>query len=274
MRSWSAGLTAVEGGEVDEQAEHPRPLDVAEELVAEAATLAGALDQAGDVGDDELRAVTEADDAEVRLERGERVVGDLRLGRRDHADQRALADVREPDEGDVGHQLQLELEPALLTVLALLGEARSPPLVGQEPGVAAPAAAAGGGQPPIAVSQQLGQQLPGVEVLDDGALRHGDLQVLATPTVEVLALAVDAVAGASMWVVAEGEQRGDVVVGDEPDVAALAAVTAVRPAEGLGPLAPERHAACSPIASAHVELGLVDELRHSDTLPTGVTPLP
>ena len=48
----------------------------------------------------------------LRLERGERVVGDLRLGRADHADQRALADVGEADEGDVGHQLQLELQPA------------------------------------------------------------------------------------------------------------------------------------------------------------------
>ena len=120
------GRGAVERGEVDEQAQHPGPLDVAEELVAEAAALAGALDQAGDVGDDELGGVVEADDAEVRLERRERVVGDLRLGRRDHADQRALADVGEADEGDVGHQLQLELEPALLAVLALLGEARAP----------------------------------------------------------------------------------------------------------------------------------------------------
>ena len=42
------------------------------------------------------------------------------------ADQRALADVREADEGDVGHQLQLELQPALLAVLALLGERRAP----------------------------------------------------------------------------------------------------------------------------------------------------
>ena len=53
--------------------------------------------------------LSSAHDTEVRLERGERVVGDLRLGRADDADERALADVREPDERDVGHQLQLEL---------------------------------------------------------------------------------------------------------------------------------------------------------------------
>jgi hypothetical protein len=34
--------------------EHPRALDVREELVAEAVALAAPLDQPGDVGDDEL----------------------------------------------------------------------------------------------------------------------------------------------------------------------------------------------------------------------------
>ena len=42
------------------------------------------------------------------------------------------------------------------------------------------------------------------------------------------------------------------MVGDEPDVAALAAVTAVRPAESLGAFATECHAACSPIAAAQL----------------------
>ena len=96
----------------------PRPLPFAR-----------ALDEPGDVGDDELGVVAEPHHAEVGLERGERVVGDLGLGRRDAGDQRALADVREADERDVGHQLQLEPQPALLAVLALLGERRRPPPV-------------------------------------------------------------------------------------------------------------------------------------------------
>ena len=125
---------AVERGEVDQQAQHAGPLDVAEELVPEPTALARPLDQPGDVGDDELVVVVEAHHAEVGLERRERVVGDLRLGRRDDADQRALADVREPDQGDVGHQPDLQLEPALLAVLALLGERRRPAAVGEEAG--------------------------------------------------------------------------------------------------------------------------------------------
>ena len=130
--------------EVDEHDQHPRPLDVAQELVPEAPALARPLDEPGDVGDHELVAVVEAHDAEVGLERGERVVGDLGLGRRDRARSACdLPTLGKPDERDVGHQLQLEPQPALLARLALLGERRRPPAVGEEPGVAPAAPAAG-----------------------------------------------------------------------------------------------------------------------------------
>ena len=62
---------------MDEQA---RALDVGEELVAEPGAAARALDQAGDVGEDEL-AVVGVERAEDGLERRERVVADLRAPR-------------------------------------------------------------------------------------------------------------------------------------------------------------------------------------------------
>ncbi len=198
--------------------------------MAETVALARSLDQARDVGDDELGVVVDAHHTEVRLERRERIVGDLRLRCRDHADERRLADVREPDERDVGHQAEFEPQPALLTVLALLGEARCATLVRQELGVAAAAAAACSGEPPVAVVDEFGEQFTGVQVEHDGAHRHVDLERLTAAAVQVLALAVDAVVGAAVRVVTEREQRRHVVVGDQPDVAAVAAVAAVRAA--------------------------------------------
>ena len=73
---------------VDDVDQDPRPLDVAQERVAEAGARAGAFDQAGDVGDRRpaVVLVAEVQHAEVRLQGGERVVGDLgdepRSGRR------------------------------------------------------------------------------------------------------------------------------------------------------------------------------------------------
>ena len=49
-------LGGVALGRVDHVQEQPRALEVGEELVAEPDALARALDQAGDVGDGELRA--------------------------------------------------------------------------------------------------------------------------------------------------------------------------------------------------------------------------
>ena len=55
-----------------------------------------------------LRSSLMLHDAEIRRERRERVVGDLRLRRRDARDQRGLAGVGKPTRPDVGEQLQLQ----------------------------------------------------------------------------------------------------------------------------------------------------------------------
>ena len=52
-------------------------------------------------------------DAEVRLQRGEGIVGDLGARRRDARDQRALAGVGIADQADIGEQLQLQAQLAL-----------------------------------------------------------------------------------------------------------------------------------------------------------------
>ena len=69
----------LDGGHVDDVHQDAAPLDVAEELQAEALALAGAGDQARDVGDG-VADLTGLDDAEVGHQGGERVVRDLRPG--------------------------------------------------------------------------------------------------------------------------------------------------------------------------------------------------
>ena len=69
-------------GRVDEMDERAAALDMAEEAVAEAVAFMRALDEAGNVGEDEIAPV-DADDAEAGMEGGERIVGDFRLGGRD-----------------------------------------------------------------------------------------------------------------------------------------------------------------------------------------------
>src|SRR5262249_56452137 len=109
--------------------------------VAQPSALGRPLDEAWDVGEHEV-VIPRPDDTQVRLEGREGIVGDFRTGRADGRDERRLARVREAHEGGVGHETEVEAEPLLLAVLALLGEARRPARVRQEAGVAAPTAPA------------------------------------------------------------------------------------------------------------------------------------
>ena len=116
-------FAGVLAGAVDQMQQHAAALDVAEEAVAEAGAFVRAFDQAGDVGQHELAAVA-LDHAELRVERGERIVGDLRLRRADRGEEGGLAGVRQADEAGVGDQLQPQPDPALLARLAGIGVAR------------------------------------------------------------------------------------------------------------------------------------------------------
>ena len=61
--------------------QHGGALDMAEEAVADAGALMRAFDQPGNVGEHEVGAV-DPHHAEIGVERGEGIVGDLRLGAR------------------------------------------------------------------------------------------------------------------------------------------------------------------------------------------------
>ena len=73
-----------------------------------------------------------------------------------------------------------------------------------------------------------------------------------------------AVGGAAERMVPEAEQRRLVHRRDQPHVAAVAPVAAVRAAPVDVGLAAPRHRPGSPVAGARVQLGLVDESGHGE----------
>ena len=160
---------ALQGGAVQDVHQHRAALDVPQELVAQALALGGAGDQAGHVGDGVDR-LARADHAEVRDQGGERVVGDLRLGRGHRRDQRGLAGAGVADQGHVGDRLQLQGELAVLAGLAEQREAGGLALGGGQRGVAQAADAAVRDDEAGAGADQVGDHLAG-GVLDHGAAR-------------------------------------------------------------------------------------------------------
>ena len=79
----------------------------------EADALARPFDQARHVGDGQLAAVRRLDGAEHRLERRERIVGDLGRRVRETPQERRLAGVRQPGQRRVRDELQSELQRRL-----------------------------------------------------------------------------------------------------------------------------------------------------------------
>ena len=101
---------------------------------------------------------------------------------------------------------------------------------------------------------------------DDRAVRYAQFEVGAVGAVAVAARALLAVAGALVRVVVEVEQGVHVLVDDEHDIAAAAAVTAVRAAERLELLAVDRGDAVAAVAGGEVQHDAVDEARHAAPL--------
>ena len=258
-----------------------RAFDMLEKAYAEASARRGARNEAGDVGDDEARAnvLTAADrrgrpavgadpdDAEVRHQRGERIVGDLRPSARDRADEGALAHVREAEQAHVGHHFQLEAELHLLPRLARLGPARRAVERRREVDVPPTAATAAGDDDLLLDGVDIEEQRArlGVESLRaDGDLHD---EVGATLAVLVFTASGLAALGGQAARQLHVEQRRLAGIAHEDDIAALAAIAARGAAVRDVLLAAERDAPVAPVAGEHLHLARIDEL-HADCLRT------
>ena len=111
-------------GAVDQMQQHAAALDMAEEAVAEAGAFMRALDQARECRRARTRAPSTADHAELRVQRREGVVGDLRPGGAHRREKGRLPGVGQPDDAGIGDQLEAQPDGALLARLAGIGVAR------------------------------------------------------------------------------------------------------------------------------------------------------
>src|SRR6266404_6310610 len=120
-----------------------------------------ALDDTGNIRGDERPVVRERHHTEVRLERREGVIGDLRASSGNDGEQRALARVRLAQEPDVGDQFEHQLELSFLAVLARLPFARAAMRRSGEARVAAAAAPALRHEQGVPAREHLADELTG-----------------------------------------------------------------------------------------------------------------
>jgi hypothetical protein len=245
--------------------QHAAALDMAEEARAEPGPLVRAGDQAGDVGQHEIH-LPRAHHAEVRVQRGERVIRDLRPGGGDGSEERRLARVGQPDQPGVGDQLQPKPDRQLLARLAGVGVPRRLVRRALEVRIAEAAVAAAGEPHALTRLPEIGEQGLVVLGVDLGARRHLDDDVGAVRAGAVLAHAGRAVARLEVLLIAVVDQGVEVGDALRPYVAAAPAIAAVRPAELDELLAAEADRAVAAVARADVDLGLGEELHAARAL--------
>ena len=243
--------------------QHAAALDMAEKAVAQPGAFVRALDQAGDVGEHEFASV-DRDDAELRMQRRERIVRDLRLGRAHRGEQSGFARIRQPDQAGVGDQLEAQPERALLARQSRIGVARR--AIGRrlEMRVAEAAIAALGQHDALSDLREIGEQRLIVLIENLRSDRHLEDNVGAVRAGAVLAHAVAAGLRLEVLLVAIIDQRIEAFDAFRNDVAAAPAVAAVRSAELDELLAAERDGPCAAIARADIDFGLVEEFHAPD----------
>ena len=83
----------------------PAALHMTQEVMSQANTLAGTLDQTGDVRHDKGLFLCHTHQSQHRCQRGKVVVGDLRLCRTDHRDQRGFSHIWKANQSHIRQQL-------------------------------------------------------------------------------------------------------------------------------------------------------------------------
>ena len=251
-------VPALAAGHVYHMNQQTAAVDVPQEIVAQTGALTGAFDDAGNVSHDEGHALVHPHHAQIGIEGGKVVIGDLGLGLGDHAQQCGLAHIGETDEAHVRQQLQLQKYIVALAGQARLGEARHLPGGGGEVHIAPAAPAALAEDIGLAAAHVL-NDLIGFGVPHQRAPGDADHQIGAVLAGLAAALTVHAVFCHVFALVAEVHQGGHVVIHLQDNGAALAAVAAVRAAGRHIFFPVERHCAVTAVACPDRDPGLVDK---------------
>ena len=249
-----------ESGGVEHVHDDGATLDVAQEVEAEASSLGGAGDQAGNVGNRVAR-VAGRHDAQVRDQRRKGVIGDLRARRTQGGNQRGLSGGGEANESHVRDGLQLKDDVALLAGLTKKREAGGLACLRRQRRVAQTAAAALGDHVARARARQVGEQLTRHR-LDDSALGNRQDDVRAGLTLAEVTHAGRAVIRTTMRATVVVQQRGLLLAHLKDHRTAIAAVSAVGAGQRLKLFTLNRGNAVTAIATHRMQSHAIHEVCH------------
>jgi hypothetical protein len=232
---------------------------MAEELMAETTSFRRTFDQSGDIGNNERLPFIHTDDAEVRHEGREGIVGDLGAGGADAGDQGRLPGIRKSYQTDIGEELQLQHHRSFLTGTSPLRIARRLIGRGGEPAIATATVAMPCHHNPLPILHQIGDHFPALRVADDRPDRNPHLDRLSILAALVRAATFMSILGGIFPLVAKVEKGVELAGGHEDHITAITAITAVGPSLRNELLTTEAHRSVPPLSSPHQYLCRIDK---------------
>ncbi len=255
----SIGVNDLRLRPIDKMQDHAGTFGMAEEARTEAGAFMGAFDEPRQIGNQEITARS-AHHAELRIERGEGIIGDLGSCRGDARKKSGFARIGKADQPNVGDQFQPQPDGFFFPRLAGIGMARC--LIGRalEMGVAKTAISAPQDADACARLGEIGDQALVVFLIDLRAHRHSHDCIRAVGARHVLAHAGTAAFRRDVLLEAVVDEGVQVLHRLHPDIAPIAAIAAIGTAVLDEFLAAERNAAIPAFAGADIDLRLVEEL--------------
>ncbi len=232
---------------------------MAEKAGADPDTLARALDQPRQIGHHQL-IVMYPHDSELRFQGRERVVGDLRPRVRDRRQKRRFTGIGHPDQTDIRDQLQTQPDPGLFSRPARIGAARRPVGRAFVVRVAEPTIAAAQKNDALARACEVDQDLPVLLVHDLGPDRYRQHQLAAVGAALFAPRPAPPVRRPEVLAIAVVDQGVEIIRRDKDDVAALAAIAAVRAAELDEFFAAKARRTRPPGAALQIDFALIEKL--------------
>ena len=246
------------GGDIHHVQKQATAVHVTQKIVTESCAVCRALDQPGNVGGNEAATFAKGDYAEIGGESGKVVARDLRLCRRDARQDRGFADTGKAEQSHVCDHFEFEQQLTLFPCRAALGEA------GDLSGGSGKVAVA-----PATASAAAGDELVCLGHIKEDPARSGvfeqcsggdeDNGICPIFSVHFAALAVLAVLGNELSLVAEGKQGIAPFIHTEDDVTAATAVAAVWSACGHVLFTVEGHRAVSAVTGFYIYLNVVNK---------------
>ena len=210
--------------------QQPAAVDMPQEIVTQTGALAGSLDDAGNICHDEADAIVYIHHAQIRIQGGKMIIGDLGVCLTHYAEQRGFPHIGKAHQTHIRQQLQLQDHVVALPWQTRLGKAGHLPGGGGKV-LVAPAAPAALAKDKRLFIRHILDNFTGLRVPDQGPPGHPDSQALPVLAALAAALAVHSVSGHIFALIAKVHQSGHIVVhlhDDTPPVAAVSAVGSSR----------------------------------------------